>query len=115
MFPDWITSKKLGIEHTVVIGILVAVFLMEWAVGSSLAKLSTSKKKNSTTLIDSAIRDFVILVICVAAYGSDYLLGTNSIIFCLYTFAFISHDFYSLIANISVLGREDKFPMWLIK
>ena len=114
-FPDWITSKKLGIEHVVVIGILLAVFLMEWAVGSSLAKLSTSKKKNSTTLIDSAIRDFIILVICMIAYGFDYLLGTGSIIFCLFTFAFIYHNFYSLMANIAVLGWEDKFPMWLIK
>ncbi|QED63583.1 phage holin family protein [Enterococcus durans] len=115
VFPDWITSKKLGIEHAVVIGILLAVFLMEWAVGSSLAKLSTSKKKNSTTLIDSAIRDFIILVICMIAYGFDYLLGTGSIIFCLFTFAFIYHNFYSLMANIAVLGWEDKFPMWLIK
>ena len=83
VFPDWITSKKLGIEHAVVIGILLAVFLIEWAVGSSLVKLSTSKKKNSTTLIDSAIRYFIILVICMIAYGFDYLLGTGSIIFCL--------------------------------
>ncbi|WP_260279738.1 hypothetical protein [Enterococcus durans] len=83
VFPDWITSKKLGIEHAVVIGILLAVFLIEWAVGSSLVKLSTSKKKNSTTLIDSAIRYFIILVICMIAYGFDYLLGTGSISFCL--------------------------------
>lgn len=115
VFPDWITSKQLGIEHAVVVGILLAIFLMEWAVGSSLAKRSTSERKNSTALIDSAIRDFVILVICVVAYGFDYLLGTGSIIFSLFTFAFIYHNFYSLMANIAVLGWEDKFPMWLIK
>lgn len=114
-FPDWITSKKLGIEHGVVIGILLAVFIMEWAIGSRLAKLSTNTRKSSTVLIDSAIRDFVILIICMVAYGFDYLLGTGSIIFCLFTFAFIYHNFYSLMANIAVLGWEDKFPMWLIK
>ncbi|OTN96246.1 phage holin family protein [Enterococcus faecium] len=115
VFPDWITSKKLGIEHGVVIGILLAVFIMEWAIGSRLAKLSTNTRKSSTALIDSAIRDFVILIICMVAYGFDYLLGTGSIIFCLFTFAFIYHNFYSLMANIAVLGWEDKFPMWLIK
>src|SRR5699024_10984741 len=79
VFPDWVAAKKVGIEDAVVIGILLAVFLVEWALVSSLVKLSKIKKKNSTTLIDSAIRYFIILVICMIAYGFDYLLGTGSI------------------------------------
>lgn len=113
-FPEWITAKKLGIEHAVVVGILLAILLMEWVIGSRLAKISSAKRKTSTVLIDSLIRDFVILLICMVAYGFDYLLGTGSIIFCLFTFAFIYHNFYSLMANVAVLGWEDKFPMWLI-
>ncbi len=113
--PQWVTSKQLSIEHGIVIAILLVVFVMEWLVGGRLAKKSTTKKKGSTPMIDSAIRDFIILIICVAAYGFDYLLGTGAIIFCLFTFAFIYHNFYSLMANIAVLGWEDYFPMWLLK
>ncbi|WP_242327821.1 phage holin family protein [Enterococcus avium] len=113
--PEWITSKTIGVEHAVIIGVLLAVFVMEWLVGARLAKQSAVKSKRSTTMIDSAIRDFIILLICIVAYGFDYLLGTGAIIFCLFTFAFIYHNFYSLMANIAVLGWEDKFPMWLLR
>ena len=113
--PKWVTAKEFSIEHGVILGILLLVFVMEWLVGGRLAKKSTVKQKGSTTMIDSAIRDFIILIICVAAYGFDYLLGTGAVIFCLFTFAFIYHNFYSLMANIAVLGWEDHFPMWLLK
>lgn len=113
--PKWVTAKELSTEHVIIIGILLLVFVMEWLVGGRLAKKSTAKQKRSTTMIDSAIRDFIILIICVAAYGFDYLLGTGAVIFCLFTFAFIYHNFYSLLANIAVLGWEDYFPIWLLK
>ena len=113
--PEWITGKSFRIEHLVLILILLGVFVMEWLVGSRLAKQSQKTEKSSTIFIDSAIRDFIILIICGIAYGFDYLFGTGSLIFCLFTFAFIYHNFYSLMANFAVLGWEDKFPMWLIK
>ena len=113
--PEWITGKSFRIEHLVLILILLGVFVMEWLVGSRLAKKSPKTEKSSTIFIDSAIRDFIILIICGIAYGFDYLFGTGSLIFCLFTFAFIYHNFYSLMANFAVLGWEDKFPMWLIK
>ena len=113
--PEWITGKSFRLEHAVLILILLGVLVMEWLIGSRLAKQSPKKKKSSTILIDSVIRDFIILIICSIAYGFDYLFDTGSVIFCLFTFAFIYHNFYSLMANIAVLGWEDKFPMWLIK
>ena len=113
--PKWVTAKELSLEHGVIIGILLLVFLMEWLVGGRLAKQSTVKQKGSAIMIDSAIRDFIILIICAAAYGFDYLLGTGAVIFCLFTFAFIYHNFYSLMANIAVLGWEQHFPIWLLK
>lgn len=115
VIPAWVTAKGFGVEHCVILGILLLVFVAEWLIGGRLAKKSTVKRKGSTPMIDSAIRDFIILIVCVAAYGFDYLLGTGAVIFCLFTFAFIYHNFYSLMANIAVLGWEEYFPIWLLK
>ncbi|MGM0215475.1 phage holin family protein [Enterococcus sp. AZ109] len=112
--PQWVTAKELGIQHGVLMAILLAIFVLEWIVGHRLARASTAKRKESGIMIDSAIRDFVIVMICMIAYGFDYLFGSGSVIFCLFTFAFIYHNFYSLLANVVVLGWGDKFPMWLL-
>ncbi|MGL9969415.1 phage holin family protein [Enterococcus sp. DIV1420a] len=113
--PGWVTGKELRLEHVILLGILMTLFVIEWLVGGRLAKKSTQKRKNSTTMIDSAIRDFIILLCCFIAYGFDYLLGTGALIFTVFTGAFIYHNFYSLMANIVVLGWGDFFPMWLFK
>ncbi|MGX2947150.1 phage holin family protein [Enterococcus alishanensis] len=113
--PKWVTSKEITVEHGVLVGILLLVFVMEWVVGRRLAKISTAKLKQSSIMNDSLIRDFIIITICVAAYGFDYLLGTGAVIFCLFTIAFIYHNFYSLMANIAVLGWEKYFPVWLLR
>lgn len=112
--PAWVTAKQLSLEHGVLMVILLAVFVMEWLIGHRLAKTSPVQQKVSNVMIDSAIRDFVIVIICMIAYGFDYLIGSGSVIFCLFTCAFIYHNFYSLLANIVVLGWGDKFPLWLL-
>lgn len=114
VIPQWVTAKELGIQHGVLMIMLLAVFVLEWLVGHRLAKASTVKRKESNIMIDSVIRDFVIVVICVIAYGFDYLVGSGSVIYCLFTVAFIYHNFYSLLANVVVLGWGDNFPMWLL-
>lgn len=113
--PGWVSSKDIGLEHGILMLILLAVFSMEWLVGGRLSKLSPVNLKNSTVMIDSAIRDVVIIICCIAAYGVDYLIGTGSIIYTVLTCAFIYHNLYSLLANIVVLGWDKHFPMWLIK
>jgi len=111
--PKWVTSKEVTLEHGVLIAILLAMFLLDYAAGSRLAKKSPVKKKESNVIIDCLIRDFVILIICVVGYGFDYLLGTGAIIFTAFTVAFIYQNLYSFLANINVLGWGDWFPMWL--
>jgi phage-related holin len=113
--PGWVSSKSIGLEHGILMLILLAVFVMEWLIGGRLAKQSNVKQKSSTVMIDSAIRDVIIIICCVAAYGVDYLIGTGSIIYTVLTCAFIYHNLYSLFANIVVLGWGKHFPMWLIK
>lgn len=112
--PGWVTAKEMGKEHAILLCILLAVFVMEWMIGARLAKLSTSEQKRSAIMIDSAIRDFIIIAICFAAFGFDYLIGTGSVIFTIFTCAFIYHNFYSLLANVIVLGWDKYFPMWLL-
>lgn len=113
--PGWVSSKSIGLEHAILMLILLAIFAMEWLVGGRLAKLSTEKRKGSTVMIDSAIRDVVIIICCVIGYGVDYLIGTGSIVYAILTLAFIYHNLYSLLANIVVLGWGKYFPLWLLK
>lgn len=113
--PGWVSSKNVSLEHGILMLILLSVFVMEWLIGGRLAKQSTVKQRKSTVMIDSAIRDVIIIICCVVAYGVDYLAGTGSIIYTVLTCAFIYHNLYSLFANIVVLGWGKHFPMWLIK
>ena len=55
-----------------------------------------------------------VIGMCAAGYGFDFLFNTGSVIFVIITAAFIYHNFYSLVANIAVLGWEKHFPMWLL-
>ena len=87
---------------------------MEWLVGGRLAKLSPVKKNSSEVAIDSAIRDVIIIGMCAAGYGFDYLFNSGSFIYVIITAAFIYHNFYSLMANIAVLKWDKHFPMWLL-
>ena len=112
--PEWIYKSAWSINHTVLIMILLGVIGMEWLVGSRLAKLSPVKKNSSEVAIDSAIRDVIIIGMCAAGYGFDFLFNTGSVIYVIITAAFIYHNFYSLVANIAVLGWERRFPMWLL-
>ncbi|MCH4175883.1 MAG: phage holin family protein [Streptococcaceae bacterium] len=111
--PQWVISKEITIYHGILLGILIVVFVFEWLVGGRLAKMA--KKRNSEYAIDALIRDFMIFAICIIAYGFDYLIGTGSVIFTLFTCAFIYHNFYSLMANVYVLGWGNHFPIWLLK
>ena len=112
--PQWIYTQGWSPNHTVLIGILVGVIGMEWLVGGRLAKLSPVKKNSSEVAIDSAIRDVIIIGMCAAGYGFDYLFNSGSFIYVIITAAFIYHNFYSLMANIAVLGWDKHFPMWLL-
>lgn len=113
--PQWVYTGEWTMNHSVLIGVLFMVFCMEWLIGSRLAKKSTKRNKTSGMMIDSLIRDMVIMMICAMALGFDHLFSTGSVMFTIVTGAFIYHNFYSLLANIAVLGWEDHFPMWLLK
>ena len=112
--PQWIYTQGWSMNHSILIGILIGVIAMEWLVGGRLAKLSPVKKNSSEVAIDSAIRDVIIIGMCAAGYGFDFLFNTGSVIYVIITAAFIYHNFYSLVANIAVLGWEKHFPMWLL-
>lgn len=112
--PQWVYSQGWSINHTILISILIGVILFEWMVGGRLATKSTAKKKTSEVAIDSLIRDIIIIGICAMGLGLDQLFSTGSVIYTIITAAFIYHNFYSLMANIAVLGWEERFPMWLI-
>ena len=79
-----------------------------------MATKSTSKNKTSEVAIDSLIRDIIIIGICAMGLGLDQLFATGSVIYTIITAAFIYHNFYSLMANIAVLGWDKHFPMWLL-
>lgn len=113
--PKWVMDPNWSIDHTILICVLIAIFCAEWFVGSRLAHKSTSKKNTSEAGIDAAIRDAIIIALCVMAYGCDHMLNTGSVIFTILTAAFIYHNLYSLMANISVLGWAKWFPMWMFK
>ena len=112
--PQWIYTKGWSVNHTILIGILVGVIGMERLVGGRLATLSTDKYKSSRVAIDSLIRDVLIIGICAMGLGLDQLFSTGSVIYTIITAAFIYHNFYSLMANIAVLGWDKHFPMWLL-
>ncbi|WP_157454985.1 phage holin family protein [Carnobacterium maltaromaticum] len=113
--PEWIYNERWSNYHSVLISILLGVLIFEWLVGGRLAKLSPVKRKTSEVAIDALVRDGAIIAICLGAYGFDFLLGTGSVIFVLFTAAFIYHNLYSLLANVTVLGWGKHFPIWLIK
>lgn len=113
--PAWISQSDWSRHHTVLATILVAVICLDWMVGSRLAKESPVKLKTSEVAIDSMVRNIIIVAICGIAWGLDYLFGTGSLIYAVATGAFIYHNFYSLMANIAVLGWDKHFPMWLIR
>ena len=111
--PQWIFESRWGVSHTVLILILVGVLLAEQLVGRRLAKLSPVTAKSSEVMIDSLVRDVIMLMICAAAYGLDFLFNSGSVIFVIVVASFIYHNFYSLMANAVVLGWGKNFPMWL--
>lgn len=113
--PAWISQSDWSRHHTVLAVILVAVICLDWLVGSRLAKVSPVRLKTSEVAIDSMVRNIIIVAICGIAWGLDYLFGTGSLIYAVATGAFIYHNFYSLLANIVVLGWDKYFPMWLLR
>lgn len=112
--PQWIYTQGWSANHSILIIILIGIIAMEWLVGGRLAKLSPVQKNSSEVAIDSAIRDVIIIGMCAAGYGFDHLFDTGSVIYVFITAAFIYHNFYSLMANIAVLGWDKHFPMWLL-
>ena len=112
--PQWIYTQGWSANHSILIIILICIIAVEWLVGGRLAKLSPVQKNSSEVAIDSAIRDVIIIGMCAAGYGFDHLFDTGSVIYVFITAAFIYHNFYSLMANIAVLGWDKHFPMWLL-
>lgn len=113
--PQWITSQTFLIQHGVLMAVLIGVLFVDYLAGSRLAKISTAKKKNSKELFECIMRDFIIVTICIIAYAFDYLLGTGAVIYTACTVAFVYQNLYSFVANLAVLGWEEKFPLWLFK
>lgn len=114
VIPEWIYTPGWSDNHAILLGMLFGIIVLEWLVGSRLAKKSPVKQKTSEVAIDSLIRDILILGICAIGYGIDVLFSSGSFVFVTITAAFIWHNFYSLMANIKVLGWGKWFPMWLL-
>ena len=114
--PEWIyKNKEWTANHMILVGILIGVLLMDQMTGRKLAQKSPVLIKNTTTMIDSLMRDFTMFVIVGMSYGFDYLLGTGSILFVFMTVSLIYHNFYSFLANALLLGWGKNYPFWLFK
>lgn len=117
--PDWVMHQGPTRQHAVGIFILLAVFGLDWLCGSRLAKKSPKQSQETNTAIDSAIRDAVIIVICIVAIEMDDFLQTRSIIFAFFTASFIYQNFKSVCANAYILGWRRYFPAktldWIFK
>lgn len=111
--PQWVFSDMWTLSHTVLLLLLLGVLMLDWITGCKLADRSPIIRKNTTTVIDSLIRDGLIFLICAICYGVDYLVGTHSIIFTVFTVAFIYHNFSSFVANATILGWDKNYPIWL--
>jgi phage-related holin len=112
--PGWVDEpgRLHYLEHGILIGILILIFIGDWITGTLLAKrgeITYSSKYG----IQSIIRTALILILCAAAYGMDYLFNAGAWIFSILTLAFIYRNLASLVANIMVLGWGSFFPIWL--
>ncbi|WP_338453508.1 phage holin family protein [Latilactobacillus sakei] len=119
VIPDWVMHQGLTKEHAVGIIILLAVFGLDWLCGSRLAKKSPKQSQETNTAIDSAIRDAVIILICIVAVEVDDFLQSRSIVFAFFTASFIYQNFKSVCANAYILGWRGYFPAktldWIFK
>lgn len=114
ILPNWILANHTwSLKHSILIFLLFGVLMADLLVELRLANKSTSSIKDSEVWIDSLIRDVIMSGICAAAYGLDFLFETGSILFVFTVVAFIYHNFYSILANVVVLGWGNKFPLWL--
>lgn len=111
--PQWVFSDTWTMSHTVLLLMLLGVLMLDWITGRKLADKSNVIKKKTEIVIDSLIRDGLIFLICLICYGVDYLIGTHSIIFTVFTVAFIYHNLSSFVANATVLGWDKNYPLWL--
>lgn len=110
VIPDWVMHQGITKEHGVGILILLAVFGLDWLCGSRLAKKSPKQSQETNTAIDSAIRDAVIILICIVAVEVDDFLQSRSIVFAFFTASFIYQNFKSVCANAYILGWRPYFP-----
>lgn len=110
--PQWIFSDSWTSSHTILVILLLVVLILDWTTGRMLAERSKVMRKKTEIVIDSLIRDGLIFLVCGICYGVDYLIGTHSIIFTIFTVAFIYHNFSSFVANATVLGWEKNYPLW---
>lgn len=113
--PQWVFSDTWTLSHTVLLLLLLGVLILDWITGRKLADKSDVIKKKTEIVIDSLIRDGLIFLICLICYGVDYLIGTHSIVFTVFTVAFIYHNFSSFVANATILGWDKNYPLWLFK
>lgn len=114
--PEWVLdSGEWTINHNILVGILLAVLILDQLVGRRLAKESPILNKSSSVMIDSVYRDISMLILVGISYGIDYLIGTGSVVFVFITASLIYHNFYSFLANAVVLGWGKNFPLWLFK
>ncbi|MBO0445546.1 phage holin family protein [Enterococcus ureilyticus] len=111
--PQWVFSDTWTLSHTVLLLLLLGVLILDWITGRKLADKSDVIKKKTEIVIDSLIRDGLIFLICLICYGVDYLIGTHSIVFTVFTVAFIYHNFSSFVANATILGWDKNYPLWL--
>ncbi|WP_260290735.1 phage holin family protein [Pediococcus pentosaceus] len=111
--PAWVERDFPTREHGIMMGILLAVLVIDWLTGSQLAKRSPVSEKLSHTANISLIRDFIIVLMCGMAVGLDCVLNTKSFIFAIFTAAFIWQNFYSVLGNLITLGWGKYFPMWM--
>lgn len=113
--PTWLSRNGPTIDHAVMIGILIFTFILDWIAGVTLAHKSPVQYRTSHEGIYAFMRDFLIVLICAASIGLDFVFESRSFIFAFFTGAFIWQNFYSFLGNVAALGWSKYFPMWLFK
>lgn len=111
--PAWVFSDCWTISHTLLVVFLLVILGMDWLAGARLARKSKIMRDQTEIVIDSLIRDGMILVFCFLGFLIDYELHTHSIVFASLTSAFIYHNLRSVVANFTALGWNRWIPLWL--
>lgn len=111
--PRWVFSDCWTVSHSFLIAVLLIVLGLDWLAGSRLARKSKVMRDQTEIVIDSLIRDGMILMLCFAGFLMDHIFCSHSLIFASLTCAFIYHNFRSVVANFVALDWSRWIPIRL--